>query len=148
MTSLNTPVKASPVGHPTYSRTFPCEPETAEIGRKLVRDALHVWRLEDLADGATLIISELVANAVRHTTCREIRLTVRRSNATRVRVGVVDRAPAHLPVLRQADHDGESGRGLLLIDAVADCWGYDLRGSRRHRWGKEVWAELASGGNE
>lgn len=148
MTSLSTPVQAAPTGHPAYSQTFPCEPSTAEIGRKLVRDALGVWQLDNLADVAALIMSELIANAVRHTPCQSIRLVVGRPNATRVRVGVVDRAPARLPVLGQAGEDGESGRGLLLIDAISDRWGYDLRGSGRRAWGKEVWAELLLEGDE
>jgi hypothetical protein len=142
MTSLRTPVEALSVGHPTYSQTFPCEPSTAEIGRKLVRDVLGVWRLDGHADRAALIVTELIANASRHTPCPEIRLTVGRPSATRLRVGVVDWEPSRLPILSQAADDEESGRGLLLVDAVADRWGYDLHGSGRRPWGKEVWAEL------
>ena len=142
MTSLRTPVEALSVGHPTYSQTFPCEPSTAEIGRKLVRDVLGVWRLDGHADRAALIVTELIANASRHTPCPEIRLTVGRPSATRLRVGVVDWEPSRLPILSQAADDEESGRGLLLVDAVADRWGYDLHGLGRRPWGKEVWAEL------
>ncbi|MFI6703235.1 ATP-binding protein [Streptomyces sp. NPDC050509] len=142
MTSLSNPVQAAPVGHPAYSQTFPCEPETAEAGRRLVRDALAVWHLDDLADRAVLIISELIANATRHTPCPTIRLMIGRPSARRVRIGVVDRAPSRLPVLKPAYADDESGRGLLLIDAIADLWGYDLHGSGRRVWGKEVWAEI------
>ncbi|MFD5751658.1 ATP-binding protein [Streptomyces sp. NPDC127033] len=142
MTSLSNPVQAAPVGHPAYSQTFPCEPETAEVGRKLVRDALAVWRLDDLADRAALVMSELIANAVRHTPCASIRLMVGRPSARRVRIGVVDRAPSRLPVLSPADADDESGRGLFLIDAIADRWGYELHGRRGRTWAKEVWAEL------
>jgi hypothetical protein len=148
MTSLRTPVAALSVGHPTYSQTFPCKPSTAEIGRGLVRDVLGVWHLDGLADRAALIVTELIANASRHTPCSEIRLTVARPDATRLRVGVVDREPARLPILSQAADDDESGRGLLLVDAVADRWGYDLHGSGRRPWGKEVWAELRTGGGE
>ncbi|MBV7699573.1 ATP-binding protein [Streptomyces sp. TRM70350] len=148
MTSLRTPVEALSVGHPTYSQTFPCKPSTAEIGRGLVRDVLGVWHLDGLADRAALIVTELIANASRHTPCSEIRLTVARPDATRLRVGVVDREPARLPILSQAADDDESGRGLLLVDAVADRWGYDLHGSGRRPWGKEVWAELRTGGGE
>ncbi|WPO73157.1 ATP-binding protein [Streptomyces sp. KN37] len=148
MTSLKTPVAALSVGHPTYSQTFPCKPSTAEIGRDLVRDVLGVWHLDGLADRAALIVTELIANASRHTPCSEIRLTVARPDATRLRVGVVDREPARLPILSQAADDDESGRGLLLVDAVADRWGYDLHGSGRRPWGKEVWAELRTGGDE
>ncbi|MYX31425.1 ATP-binding protein [Streptomyces sp. SID8381] len=147
MTSLRTPVEALSVGHPTYSQTFPCEPSTAAIGRALVRDVLSVWHLDGLADRAALIVTELIANASRHTPCSEIRLTVARPDAARLRVGVVDREPARLPILSQAADD-ESGRGLLLVDAVADRWGYDLHGSGRRPWGKEVWAELRTGGDE
>ncbi|WP_155058804.1 ATP-binding protein [Streptomyces blattellae] len=148
MTSLRTSVAALSVGHPTYSQTFPCKPSTAEIGRDLVRDVLGVWHLDGLADRAALIVTELIANACRHTPCSEIRLTVARPDATRLRVGVVDREPARLPILSQAADDDESGRGLLLVDAVADRWGYDLHGSGRRPWGKEVWAELRTGGDE
>ncbi|MGZ3103457.1 ATP-binding protein [Streptomyces sp. H72] len=143
MTSLITPVQPASTGHPAYSQTFPCEPSTAETGRRLVRDALGVWHLDDLADVAALIMSELIANAVRHTSCRSIRLVVGRPSATRIRVGVVDRAPSRLPVLRPAGEDEESGRGLLLIDGLADRWGYDLHGPPRRPWGKAVWAELS-----
>ncbi|MBT2413940.1 ATP-binding protein [Streptomyces sp. ISL-12] len=148
MTSLRTPEAALSVGHPTYSQTFPCKPSTAEIGRDLVRDVLGVWHLDNLADRATLIVTELVANASRHTLCSEIRLTIALPDATRLRVGVVDREPARLPILGQAADDDESGRGLLLVDAVADRWGYDLYGSGGRPWGKEVWAELRTGDGE
>ncbi|MEV6592177.1 ATP-binding protein [Streptomyces acidicola] len=148
MTSLITPVQAAATGHPAYSQTFPCQPSTAEIGRKLVRDALGVWDLDNLADVTALIMSELIANAVRHTPCHSIRLTVGRPSTTRVRVGVVDRAPLRLPVIGQAGEDDESGRGLLLIDGIADRWGYDLHGPDRRPWAKEVWAELLIEGDE
>lgn len=148
MTSLTTAVQAAPTGPPGYSQTFPCEPRTAAIGRKLVRDALAVWHLNGLADPAALIISELIANAVRHTPCRSIRLLVRRPSTTRVRVGVVDRAPSRLPVLGSVHAVGESGRGLLLVEELADRWGYDLRGSGRRPWGKEVWAEFRTGADQ
>lgn len=142
MTSLTTQVHVASVGRPAYSQSFPCEPSTAEIGRRLLRDILGIWHLDSLADHAALIITELIANATRHTPCHEIRLMVERPSATRLRVGVLDREPARLPTLSPADDDDESGRGLLLIDAVADCWGYNLHSSGRRPWGKEVWAEL------
>ncbi|MFH0177311.1 ATP-binding protein [Streptomyces cacaoi] len=148
MTSLTTPVQAASVGHPAYSQTLPCMPATAEIGRKVVRDVLGIWHLGSLADRATLVATELIANATRHTSCRDIRLIVVRPGVTRVRVGVVDREPLGLPTLSTAGAEDEWGRGLLLVDAVADRWGYDLRGSGRRAWGKEVWAELRIRGDE
>ncbi|MET8982576.1 ATP-binding protein [Streptomyces sp. NPDC004539] len=142
MTSLSTSVQTASVGSPAYSQSFPCEPATAEAGRKLVRQVLAVWGLDRIADRAELTVTELIANATRHTSCPEIRLVVRRLAPTRVRVGIVDRAPSRLPVPGRADDDDESGRGLLLVEAVAARWGYDLHGSRGRLWAKEVWAEI------
>ncbi|WP_338684821.1 ATP-binding protein [Streptomyces acidiscabies] len=143
MTSLSTSVQAASVGSPAYSQSFPCEPATAEAGRKLVRQVLSVWRLDRIADRAELIVTELIANATRHTSCAEIRLVVRRLAPAQIRVGIVDRAPSRLPVVPgRAEDDDESGRGLFLVEAVAARWGYDLHGSRGCLWAKEVWAEI------
>ncbi|MFF9398535.1 ATP-binding protein [Streptomyces sp. NPDC014744] len=142
MPGLKKPVEAVLTSHATYSEIFPCEPSTAETGRKVVRDVLGIWHLDDLADRAELIITELIANASRHTPCPEIRLVVGRPSSTRVRVGIVDEEPSRLPVLSHAGDEDESGRGLFLIDAVADRWGCDLQSSGRRLRGKEVWAEL------
>lgn len=142
MTSLSTPVRAASVGHPAYSQSLPCEPAAAATGRKLVRDVLGIWGLDVLSDHAALIVGELIANAARHTSCRQIRLIVGRPGVTHVRIGVVDREPSRVPALSPAGAHDESGRGLLLIDAVADRWGHDVRGSGRRPWGKEVWAEI------
>ncbi|MFD5557543.1 ATP-binding protein [Streptomyces sp. NPDC127068] len=135
-------------GSPTYSQTFPCEPSTASTGRMLVRGLLALWRLSDLADRAGLVVTELIANATRHTPCPEVRVIIRRPGAAWVRVGVVDREPSRLPTLGPTCDEDESGRGLLLIDAVADRWGYDLHRRGRHPWCKEVWAEIHVSGDE
>ncbi|MEU6393803.1 ATP-binding protein [Streptomyces sp. NPDC046939] len=148
MTSLRTPAEAPSVGRATYSQTFPCEPFAAELGRDVVRDLLGVWHLDGLVDRAALVVTELIANASRHTACPEIRLTIGRPSAGRLPVGVVDRDPGRLPILGRATDDDESGRGLLLIDAAADRWGYDLHRSDGRTWGKEVWAELCTGSAE
>lgn len=145
MMSLSTPVEADAVGQPTYSQSFPCTPSTAEVGRELVRGVLGVWHLDELADQAALVVTELIANASRHTPCTQVRLVFGRTSPTRVRVGVVDGCPSRLPEFSQAGENEESGRGLVLIDAISECWGYDLHGSRRHPWGKEVWAEIGAG---
>ncbi|MGW2953873.1 ATP-binding protein [Streptomyces eurythermus] len=144
MTSLNKPVQSTPSGHPLYSQSLPCETQSAAHGRRLIRDTLGVWHLDDLTDSAELITSELIANAARHTTCLSIRLLVTRPSEARVRIGVVDGAPSCLPVFRPAGADDERGRGLILIDALADRWGYTLLGTHPLRgfWGKEIWADL------
>lgn len=81
-------------------------PLLGDVGRdrrpSLRRSGWRCRRSGDLADVAALMMSELIANAVRHTSCHSIRLTVGRPSAIRVRVGVVDRAPLRLPVLGQS----------------------------------------------
>ena len=51
-------------------------------------------------------------------------------------------------MLGQVGGDDESGRGLLLIDGIADRWGYDLHGPEERPRCKEVWAELFMKGDE
>ncbi|MEU6655967.1 ATP-binding protein [Streptomyces sp. NPDC046900] len=99
-----------------------------------------VW--VDDAETAALVMSELVANAVRHARGPKIRMTVNRPADDRVYVAVVDREPRRLPELRTPAADALQGRGLLLVDAVAARWGYDFMGTGVHPWGKRVWAEL------
>ncbi|WP_455361238.1 ATP-binding protein, partial [Streptomyces sp. SYSU K21746] len=60
----------------------------------------------------------------------------------RVYVAVIDRAPRQLPELCKAGPDDINGRGLALVEELADRWGYDLMGSGRSLWGKRVWAEM------
>ncbi|MFC8789870.1 ATP-binding protein [Streptomyces cinereoruber] len=131
------PAASHPTGHPAYSQTLPREPRSAAVARRLVRTALTVWGLEPLIEDATLVITELVSNAVDHGRLPSIRVIVSRPSANAIRLGVVDRSKT-VPTLRTvADEDQTRGRGLLLIDALTERWGTEL-----YRWGKQVWAEL------
>jgi hypothetical protein len=125
------------VGPPGYTETLPCEPETARRARSLVSVALNTWGIAELAEAGTLIISELVGNAVRHTSCRLVRVSVRRVTDDLVRIGVTDKSHA-LPKMDLVTDGDETGRGLVLVDALSHRWGYD-----EMPWGKTVWAELA-----
>lgn len=141
MTSM-TAARPRRTGHPGYNLTKPREPQTAEDARRLARVALAAWGLDTEAATAELVLSELVANAIRHAWGPSVRIAVDRPVTDRVRLAVVDRAPRRLPVLRAPGPDDTSGRGLLLIDECADRWGYDLLGSGITPWGKRVWADL------
>ncbi|WP_234046299.1 ATP-binding protein [Streptomyces adelaidensis] len=118
-----------------------CEPEAARTARLLVMASLNTWGLNALTDVGTLIIAELFSNAVRHTSCRLVRVSVQRIADDRVRISVTDKNRG-LPELGGGDRDQEGGRGLLLIDALADRWGYDLLGPIARPAGKRCWAEL------
>ncbi|MFE4306821.1 ATP-binding protein [Streptomyces sp. NPDC056517] len=129
-----------PTGHPAYSQTLPREARSAGVARRLVRTALALWGLDSLTEDASLVITELVSNAVAHSRLPSIRVIVSRPSAKGIRLGVVDRSRT-LPILG-ADFSGDRlrGRGLILVDTLTDDWGTEL-----YRWGKQVWAELREG---
>ncbi|TGN76476.1 ATP-binding protein [Streptomyces bauhiniae] len=129
-----------PTGHPGYSETLPRAPESAMTARRLVRAALSTWGLNDLMDDTLLIVSELVANAVRHARRDSIRVVVERRTPRRVRAAVADFS-LDRPEPSPPTVDAEDGRGLFLVMTLAMNWGTDER-----RWGKVVWAELEGRG--
>lgn len=119
-----------------YTETMPCQPESARKARELVAVALSAWGLDALADAAKLVVSELVGNAVRHTGCHSIRVTLTRLEDNSVRVAVIDRSVKKV-VSRTAAADDENGRGLTVVDALAENTGTDT-----FTWGKRLWAQL------
>jgi anti-sigma regulatory factor (Ser/Thr protein kinase) len=93
---------------------------------------------------ASLLIAELTANAALHGRVRgrDARLALTLT-PTALRIEVTDARGDRLPVRPQeADADGESGRGLLLVTALADAWGCEPH----HPGGRTVWAECARRG--
>lgn len=108
-------------------------PQTAGRARRLVRRALLRWGLEDLSDSVELLVSEVVTNAVRYAG-RPITLRLLRTEVLRCEVG--DDAP-QLPRMRHAGSQDEHGRGLFLVNRMAQRWG-----ATRLSAGKVVWFEL------
>jgi anti-sigma regulatory factor (Ser/Thr protein kinase) len=97
--------------------------------------AAEVLNLEgDPADIVGLAVSELAANAVLHARTPFIVAASRRG--TTVRVDVVD-GSSRLPECRAVDLDMVTGRGLLIVAATCDRWGYEPTPE-----GKRVWCEL------
>ncbi|MER5201405.1 ATP-binding protein [Streptomyces sp. NPDC002755] len=124
---------------PGYCQVLPAAKQSAEAARRLVETALSVWHLECLTDAGTLVVSELVANAVTHTDSHRIRISVRRTGERSVRIGVIDTAPMPPAPAASEDTLSTNGRGLLLVDALTERWG-----TEQYHWGKQVWAELIS----
>ena len=89
----------------------------------------------DLLQVVALLTTELVANAVRHGGGDRVRVTVDCSVGG-VRVTCSDDNPAE-PVVRHVDPDSTSGRGMALVDVLADSWG-----SVRAVTGKQVWFQV------
>ena len=102
-----------------------------------MRQALLDAGLEVMLDDALLLVTELVTNAVVHAgTDMELHLEV---GVDRARIEVADHGAGGLSVLRgEPDAGREGGRGIFLLDALAQEWG-----TRHFRGGKSVWFELA-----
>ncbi|MFC8129200.1 ATP-binding protein [Streptomyces sp. NPDC057302] len=118
---------------------FLAEPEEVAAMRRIMRLHLNLWGLPELVDAAQLCVSELVANVITHVgphTPTTLGLTMR---DTHVRIEVSDPDTRALPTLLAAEADAESGRGMALLDAVADRWGVILRSDS-----KVTWCELAT----
>ncbi|MEV8551541.1 ATP-binding protein [Streptomyces glaucescens] len=109
----------------------------ARLARLLAAERLRSWGLP--LDPAELIVAELAANAVTHGRVpgRDFRLLLYVVGDT-LRIEVTDTCGTRLPRVRQADPDADSGRGLLLVDALAARWGVTEGPAPR----KTVWAEV------
>lgn len=111
------------------------ELSSVPAARRFVRTHLSNWNLDEVADLAQLVASELVTNAITHANSPcQLRLSLRSST---MRVEVRDEG-AGTPEPRVPSEVGESGRGMHLISALAAAWGTELL----PRGGKVVWAEL------
>jgi anti-sigma regulatory factor (Ser/Thr protein kinase) len=95
---------------------------------------------EPLAETLILLVSELVTNAVVHTGCPAVlRLSLPGTEAAEeatLRLEVSDRSD-RAPVPRCVDGEATGGRGLALVDGLADRWGWSSEGA-----GKRIWCEL------
>lgn len=97
--------------------------------RMFIAKTLREWDGAELEDVAALLVSEVVTNAVTHV--RSPAVLSARYGDGRVEVRVEDRSDV-LPKVRHTGPDDESGRGLMLVDALADHLGRRVVG----RWGK------------
>ncbi|WP_030378406.1 MULTISPECIES: ATP-binding protein [unclassified Streptomyces] len=114
----------------------------ARLARLLAAAQFQAWQVSpSVAERGEQIVAELAANAALHghVQGRDFRLTLRFDPAAgRLRIEVTDARGDHLPAPAPvAPTDSESGRGLLLVTALADHWG-----TRPYPpSGKTVWAE-------
>lgn len=107
-------------------------PQTARQARRLTRRTLRDWGLDALVESTELLVSEVVANAVRFAS-RPITLRLLCTDV--LRCEVEDDSSA-VPRMRHARLSDEGGRGLFLVDQLARRWG-----ATRVSTGKVVWFE-------
>jgi anti-sigma regulatory factor (Ser/Thr protein kinase) len=128
-----------------FTMRFTPTPRGARLARRLVSHRLSDWGhpyTTATNETLTLITAELTANAVRHGHIpgRDFHLQLTLADGT-FRIEVTDtrteKRPSPTP--STPDAGSESGRGLLLVAALANDWGVTPRASAP---GKTVWAEL------
>ncbi|URN12053.1 ATP-binding protein [Streptomyces radiopugnans] len=140
-----------PITVRTFAQRFSATRRGARLARLLAAHQFTVWgvpRGTAVFDAASLAVAELAANAVLHGRVpgRDFELAlVYDGEGGVLRVEVADTHPAHpVPSYAAAGAEPECGeeergRGLLLVEAVADRWGVRERCGP----GKTVWAEFA-----
>ncbi|MFD7976685.1 ATP-binding protein [Streptomyces sp. NPDC059071] len=133
-----TVIKPVATGEPGYSSNFACNPESVRGARGLVQSALQTWGMGHIAPEALVAVSELAGNAVMHSGGTEIKVCVQRAGPSRIRIEVTDSSKV-LPRVGCPQPTDESGRGLALVDVLADRWG-----AEDFVDGKRVWAEISS----
>lgn len=129
------------VSVPLASAVLPGTPPCVGAARRLVRAALAPHVPEESLDTAVLLTSELVTNTILHRGDRcALELWVGSAGRVRISVSDLSGAPGH-PL--RSPHaapspDAEGGRGLWLLDQLADAWGSRTSDTG----GTETWFEL------
>ena len=90
----------------------------------------------DAFEDARLLVSELVANSVRHGDGDTVRVLVDVVDERRVRCEVIDQGSGFLPLARPVGSQEDGGWGLYLVESLSESWG--VREGSTH-----VWFELA-----
>ncbi|MFH9672574.1 SpoIIE family protein phosphatase [Streptomyces sp. NPDC017405] len=114
------------------------EPERIAEARRHLRELLHDWASAEQVDAAVLLVSEMVTNVLVHTDADALLLAevTCEGDGRRLRVEVFDTGD-DLPHKRRPGELASSGRGLMLIELLADTWGVEPRGE-----GKSIWFAL------
>ncbi|MEV5397091.1 ATP-binding protein [Streptomyces cellulosae] len=159
MNRTEQPALATPV-YSCFTLRFSSTPRGARLARRLCGERLDAWGIpygSDAHDVLSLLISELATNALTHghVTGRDFRvhllaLSTPDAATLTIRMEVTDTRGDRLPeppatpaapAGEAADSARTSGRGLFLVEALADRWGWAPRPDGP---GKTVWAEYTA----
>ena len=120
---------------PTSETTLPALPTSVGAARRFLVQMLEEWELQGLEYDASVVLSELVTNAVLHART-DVRVGVSYDDKV-LKLEVSDGSP-RLPVARRPNPQAATGKGLVLVEALASEWGV-----QRDETGKTIWASFA-----
>ncbi|MFI2203771.1 ATP-binding protein [Streptomyces sp. NPDC020192] len=123
----------------TTTFRIPKRRQHVSAARQCIRKVLADWGITDeLADAVLLSANELVTNAVTHcrTSYAQVRVTLTLQE-TELLLEVSDPGRDRLPRPQDSGPDEERGRGLTLVEELADTWGH-----RQETYAKCVWARF------
>jgi hypothetical protein len=128
-------------------RSLGAQPRPVKTARDFAAATLRRWDAAECAEDVAVVVSELVTNALRY----GLPGADPARPASRVRFGLVQPGPCvvcavadpsrAVPVVQETDVLAETGRGLHVVGALADAWGYTTPGGA----GKAVWAMFSAG---
>ncbi|MEU9265990.1 ATP-binding protein [Streptomyces sp. NPDC048251] len=127
----------------THWIELPAHRSSVSVARRAMSARLTAWRLPgELCADTVLLVSELATNAVRHTLGTRFLCGVGLVTHGRLRLEVHDhdRTGRGLP-RREPGPDDEGGRGLFLVEQLAETWGVDRS---RLTGGNAVWATMTA----
>jgi anti-sigma regulatory factor (Ser/Thr protein kinase) len=110
-------------------------PESIAQVRRFAKQVLAEWGCDDLAWAVTLLSSELATNAVLH--ARSSFTVALEECPEGVRLEITDTSP-RLPARRSYSAESTTGRGLRILNELADSWGAEAG----EDGGKTVWAVI------
>jgi len=126
-----------------YTLYIPNDLRAVTVARRTLRLILTLHGLIRLTDTAELLAAELVSNAVRHTKGPAALRVCRSAGVLRIGAWDADPEPPEPPGDVDLLREAEGGRGLALVKACADLWGWQPLARHGNR-GKYVWCELAA----
>ncbi|MER6693031.1 ATP-binding protein [Streptomyces minutiscleroticus] len=126
-----------------YTLCIPNDVRAVTVSRRTLRLILTVHGLIRLVDTAELLAAELVSNAVRHTEGPAALRVCWAAGVLRIGAWDADPEPPGPPRTPGPPAEPEGGRGLALVRACADLWGWQPLGQEGGP-GKYVWCELAA----
>ncbi|MER6432621.1 ATP-binding protein [Streptomyces sp900105245] len=141
--NVTTPHAFTTVG--TFAQQLSSTRRGARLARLLTAAELRAWQVSpSVVERAEQIVAELAANAALHGRVqgRDFRLALRLDPAAGLlRIAVTDARGDHVPAAApdfKTGPDSETGRGLLIVTALADRWAWEPYPPG----GKTVWAEI------